>query len=330
MAVNDALLWQHAMIGFLVKENSCAACIFDELCHVYGDSVWVPAVCDFGWKTSKMATRTLSLCLTTVDQEPPPQNATCRKLVRSLQKAVGWWLGKSWHHLALDTVGDDKDFGILGSLLCSLSVGRRAYKGTHGYFFIGAPMTLPRAVISYLTLSLAMKTGSTILILKQDDRVWNGIMLHLQIRRPEPYPWPETWWDQFSGMLRGDCWLIFWPESKLSVQFTTFSCSRNCSVHFVTSVQWKDTTFFNKIVHTLTLYTWHWAKLKNLARKCIPILQSRLGCFLLPPVQARKRSLEGTAVWKLQNTEKDFCNSSIFKLVQGWQKYLDHSWDSVE
>jgi hypothetical protein len=48
---------------------------------------------------------------------------------------------------------------------------------------------LARAVISYLSLRLVMKGGSTILTLKQDDRVWNGIMLHLQIRRrPEPYP----------------------------------------------------------------------------------------------------------------------------------------------
>jgi hypothetical protein len=38
MAVNGALLCQHAMIEFLVKENSSAANIFDKLCHVYGDS----------------------------------------------------------------------------------------------------------------------------------------------------------------------------------------------------------------------------------------------------------------------------------------------------
>jgi hypothetical protein len=33
---------------------------------------------------------------------------------------------------------------------------------------------------------LVIKNGFTVLIPKQNDRAWNGTMLHLQRRRPEP------------------------------------------------------------------------------------------------------------------------------------------------
>jgi hypothetical protein len=48
-----------------------------------------------------------------------------------------------------------------------------------------------------------MKAGSTILTPSQKNTAWNGIMLHLQWRRPEPYPQVEKLWEQ-----------IFWDAKE--------------------------------------------------------------------------------------------------------------------
>jgi hypothetical protein len=90
--------------------------------------------------------------------------------------------------LGTDTVGGDKDFGIPRRFVIVFPV----CVGTCGCVISGAVMTSCQESISYLILKLVVKAGSTIWTLNQDDRVWNGISLHLQVRRrPEPCPQPK-------------------------------------------------------------------------------------------------------------------------------------------
>lgn len=60
-----------------------------------------------------------------------------------------------------------------------------------------------------------------------NDRAQSGITLYLQRRlRPEQYTWLDDLREQFSGMPWGAYWLISSPDSKLSMQFATFGCSK--------------------------------------------------------------------------------------------------------
>jgi hypothetical protein len=102
-------------------------------------------------------------------------------------------------------------------------------------------------------------------------------MLHLQWRkRPEPYPQEEKLWEQIFQDAEV-CVLVNFLLRKLKMQFNMFKCSRNCEVQFMTSAWWKDTSFFNMIMHALIQHTWYWRKSKSLAGKCSPSsLQSKL------------------------------------------------------
>jgi hypothetical protein len=74
--------------------------------------------------------------------------------------------------------------------------------------------------------------------------------------KEEPYPRLQTKTKNEMGtvLLDAECakWMIFYPESKLSMQFA----SRNFYIHYVTSARWKDT-----MAHDLTMYTYHRRKL---------------------------------------------------------------------
>jgi hypothetical protein len=58
------------------------------------------------------------------------------------------------------------------------------------------------------------------------------------------------------------------------VQFAVFSHSTNCDMDYVISPWWEHTSFFNMIIHTLMLHTWHWGKLKQFTGMCSSILST--------------------------------------------------------
>jgi hypothetical protein len=131
--------------------------------------------------------------------------------------------------------------------------------------------------------------------------------------------------------------VISCPERKLS---TTFRCSKSCDVHFITCIQWKDTSFFNMITHTLTVHTWHWEHLKSLSVKCStihPTVQT-LDCHVFWTLRDHMRgqhfeyneAFQQTMCSWLQNTETDFYHNRIFKLLWCRQKYLNHSGSSMK
>jgi hypothetical protein len=125
----------------------------------------------------------------------------------------------------------------------------------------------------------------------------------------------------------------------MSMQFTMFKHPRNCDVHFMTNAHWKDTSFFNIIMRTLTKHTWLWGKLRSLPGKCLP--HPPYSPDLAPSDYqgytkiTRNRHYRNTAgqqtlrTW-LQNSEMDFYCSGIFKHMQHWQQCLVCSWDFVE
>jgi hypothetical protein len=66
MAVTDVSFYQHAVAGFLIKENSSPADILINFTMSMDFSAWLPTVYDTRLNTSKITTGTPLICLTVV------------------------------------------------------------------------------------------------------------------------------------------------------------------------------------------------------------------------------------------------------------------------
>lgn len=115
-----------------------------------------------------------------------------------------------------------------------------------------------KAKTCYSTTWLVMKAGFTISSQKWKNRVWNGITQYLQNEKGgKTVPWLAELWKLSFRMQRDAYLLTFYQKGKLSMNMTTFRCSKNCNVHFVKSVWWKRLASFNTTTHSFTMHMQH-------------------------------------------------------------------------
>jgi len=57
-------------------------------------------------------------------------------------------------------------------------------------------------------------------------------------------------------------------KGKPLTWLTTFTCPKNCDLHFIKSDQWKRLLSFNTTLHDLTQRIWQWRQSQSTAGKC--------------------------------------------------------------
>jgi hypothetical protein len=115
-------------------------------------------------------------------------------------------------------------------------------------------------------------------------------------------------------------WLLTeeYKRACMNVSLQLFQSHAADSDDFVTNSQWRDTSFFNTIMHAITLHTSHQRKLKSLGVKCFPILLTGWTW----PIQTTAYSGPSEFVWGAsttktmrQSTKPHVHGSEILKLT---------------
>jgi hypothetical protein len=181
---------------------------------------WVPAVFDIGWNTLKMVTVTLLISLTEVNRELPPQNAVSRKLMHSSQKTKEWQGNCSASRcLTQCRAGGNKRLqGTRKFVVARFSDCWWMSTKEHTWICHCSCISgmLPRGMTSYWTPWLVVEADFIILTVKQNDRAWNSITLHLM----EELGQSHILWDSFWHAL-GSILVNFLPR-KETLQFAVF------------------------------------------------------------------------------------------------------------
>jgi hypothetical protein len=184
-----------------------------------------------------------------------------------------------------------------------------------------------------------MSNDIIINFIRKKDSAWTGITLYRKSMLPQP---SKTTRNVF--WVAEECILVeFWHKKKRSVLFViTVRPFRNFVVHWLTKTrEEKDLPATRQFTAKLYSFVHGEDSVERLASSPLSILQ-----FVPSPVDLTSfRGLEvkmrgqhyatNTAVQEAvricwRRAEKKFCPKGIFRLLEGWQKFIDYGWDFLE